>query len=866
MSDLKTLLAEAKASLHDLEGLLQRARSLDTTEQDEESSSREEIQSCFEEILRIIESIPENLKLEESLQRKQEIKQLHLEMEQVRRRVEGSIGLLEAACERNVAQLAEFVERLERSVTSVEEEGQATESMSQLNELLRQGRACLESKDYQTCVTLMGEALDVAPNNPEAVSCLNEAQRKWEDQRLEEELVVHIENLKKDAMDLFDQEKYAECAGMFRFLCELEPKNRSLQDFLELSQRKVQEAAQDAAPESKGNESSAEAGPIGGPGEALAAAPSPVPRSAADDPWTASPLEDAVASAWAQDQIDDAARRIPAPEALPESATVQLPRVPEVIGHEMPLPVEDSNATAVETKPFVAKNRLFAVFGVMAVVVVVLAGFLIYRSLKSAPPGNLEIDSEPAGANVFVDGELRGQTPLYLESVEAGQHQLRIEKVGYAPLVRSFEIAPEKKFSLSAQLDPLATRTTSLDRLEQDASELYDRGRFLASSRLCDSILRQDPQNSMAAALKDKIRSQYWQQSQSAKRRGRTQDVRIALENLLKVAPQDAAALRELKALNASAKKESDQPPSEAAQLLNQIEALHRQIAEALNSGKYFPPASGNAFSLVQRLGEISPSDPGFKQGMDQLHRESISQLQRRIQSKDLEAAKTLARQFQTYFPASAELRNLRESLMADESKQAEQRNALMQKLDLAMSQGNYVTPVSDSALAYSNRLLAIDSQNLRVLALRREALTRAAAQARSLTAEARYDEARDVLSSLLILAQSEGRPVIAHELRAQLTRLEFDAYPVIHDHTLGSCSGRLRMNAYVLEYRPSGDSKDGFSVRLSELSNPEAGDKLKVQVKNKTYRFQPNLSGSKDEARKKVQEIRQRLETLMSR
>jgi hypothetical protein len=73
-------------------------------------------------------------------------------------------------------------------------------------------------------------------------------------------------------------------------------------------------------------------------------------------------------------------------------------------------------------------------------------------------------------------------------------------------------------------------------------------------------------------------------------------------------------------------------------------------------------------------------------------------------------------------------------------------------------------------------------------------------------------------------------------------------------------------MNAYVLEYRPSGDSKDGFSVRLSELSNPEAGDKLKVQVKNKTYRFQPNLSGSKDEARKKVQEIRQRLETLMSR
>ena len=61
-----------------------------------------------------------------------------------------------------------------------------------------------------------------------------------EDQRLEEELVIHIDNLKKEATDLFDQEKYRECAGLFKFLCELEP-NRRLQDYLELSQEKVKE-------------------------------------------------------------------------------------------------------------------------------------------------------------------------------------------------------------------------------------------------------------------------------------------------------------------------------------------------------------------------------------------------------------------------------------------------------------------------------------------------------------------------------------------------------------------------------------------------------------------------------------------------
>jgi hypothetical protein len=42
----------------------------------------------------------------------------------------------------------------------------------------------------------MSEVLHVAPENPEAVSCLEEAQRKLEDQRLEEELVIHLDNLK----------------------------------------------------------------------------------------------------------------------------------------------------------------------------------------------------------------------------------------------------------------------------------------------------------------------------------------------------------------------------------------------------------------------------------------------------------------------------------------------------------------------------------------------------------------------------------------------------------------------------------------------------------------------------------------------
>src|SRR5262245_23127854 len=139
MSELKTLLAEARSNLQDLNNLLQRARSLDQPHATERFISREEIQMHFEEILKAVEKVPENLRLEESAHRTDEIRRLHLEMENVRHRVEESIELLEAACEGNVQGLGEFVESRKARFTSIAQEGRTTEPVPPLNELLRQG-------------------------------------------------------------------------------------------------------------------------------------------------------------------------------------------------------------------------------------------------------------------------------------------------------------------------------------------------------------------------------------------------------------------------------------------------------------------------------------------------------------------------------------------------------------------------------------------------------------------------------------------------------------------------------------------------------------------------------------------------------
>jgi tetratricopeptide (TPR) repeat protein len=245
MSKLMTLLAEAKTNLHDLEDLLQKARALDPDKIADPLLTREEFQRYFDEILRIVEKIPENMKLEDSLQWKTEITRLHRDMEEARNKVEYSIDQLKSMCERNVKQLTEFIETLESREQAKSLEDSASHSVDTLPLLMIQGREYLKKGDHESCMKLMEAILTLSPNHQEAV-VLKEAQRRWEDRRLEEELAIHIKNVKKEAMQLFDQEKFQECVGIFKFLCELDPTNLSLQDYLQLSRLKLEETEEKA--------------------------------------------------------------------------------------------------------------------------------------------------------------------------------------------------------------------------------------------------------------------------------------------------------------------------------------------------------------------------------------------------------------------------------------------------------------------------------------------------------------------------------------------------------------------------------------------------------------------------------------------
>ncbi len=68
--------------------------------------------------------------------------------------------------------------------------------------------------------------------------------------------------------------------------------------------------------------------------------------------------------------------------------------------------------------------------------------------------GSLQVASRPSGAQVFIDDNLIGTTPLLLSNVETGSKRLRIELSGYKMWTTSVDIAPSARFRVSARLEP----------------------------------------------------------------------------------------------------------------------------------------------------------------------------------------------------------------------------------------------------------------------------------------------------------------------------------------------------------------------------------------------------------------------------
>jgi serine/threonine protein kinase len=68
-------------------------------------------------------------------------------------------------------------------------------------------------------------------------------------------------------------------------------------------------------------------------------------------------------------------------------------------------------------------------------------------------PGVLVVESRPAGAKVFVDGKLMGNTPLVVQTLGAGEHALHLDIDGYHRWATSVRIVTGERSRVAASLE-----------------------------------------------------------------------------------------------------------------------------------------------------------------------------------------------------------------------------------------------------------------------------------------------------------------------------------------------------------------------------------------------------------------------------
>jgi hypothetical protein len=88
------------------------------------------------------------------------------------------------------------------------------------------------------------------------------------------------------------------------------------------------------------------------------------------------------------------------------------------------------------------------------VIVVVLASLAPVDGarLKAGAFGSLVVESDPAGAAVYVDGHLAGETPLTVPAIAAGVHRVRVVRLGYLENSRLVTVKAGARATLRARL------------------------------------------------------------------------------------------------------------------------------------------------------------------------------------------------------------------------------------------------------------------------------------------------------------------------------------------------------------------------------------------------------------------------------
>lgn len=109
----------------------------------------------------------------------------------------------------------------------------------------------------------------------------------------------------------------------------------------------------------------------------------------------------------------------------------------------------------------------------------------VRNSSQPQPPSQatLSVDSDPRGAEVYLDGRYQGTTPLRVGS-QPGRRTLRLELDGYRAWERTLSLSPGETMRIDADLERIVRDGTLRFESSPSGADVYVDGRYLGTTPL----------------------------------------------------------------------------------------------------------------------------------------------------------------------------------------------------------------------------------------------------------------------------------------------------------------------------------------------------------------------------------------------
>jgi tetratricopeptide (TPR) repeat protein len=268
--------------------------------------------------------------------------------------------------------------------------------------------------------------------------------------------------------------------------------------------------------------------------------------------------------------------------------------------------------------------------------------------------GSVALKTTPPGAFIFIDGKLRGASPITLPDLRSGAHQIKGTKEGYKDLVQQVNIKPYATENLHWRLEPIVPRLSDeqlaavedlrvkLDRAQKENMLLPPPDDYNVLF-FADKILAIDPANSYAIEEKTKLAEAFRRSAELAYAREDWLESEKQYKNLQLLSPNDTSIGVRL----ADVETKLDESVKDREK---QIQDWKTKAEAAMKAGSLVPPDKDNALEAIRSIQRLDRNNGYVREGFARLKDLLQTRGDTKIAALDWQGARNDFELLQKYF------------------------------------------------------------------------------------------------------------------------------------------------------------------------------------------------------------------------